>query len=232
MRKGNSDGRVQAPERIPEGVPTLPKRVPRQSPRWRSSDTAGPAQNWKSPAPFPISGKNRPWSEIMAQAPSSSPTATCDASSARIMISPIMGRGDPFTPSEMARVMVRLQEIGCHNINFVTPTHYVPQIVSSLPEAIEMGLRLPIVYNCSGYESVEVIRLLEDIVDIYMPDVKFMDGTYSGKILQCAGLSRGDQEGPRRNAPPGGGSYSKFRWGCRKGPPHPASGDARGSRFF
>ena len=86
-----------------------------------------------------------------------------------------LGKGEPITFSEMARVMVRLQEMGCHNINFVTPTHYAPQIVASLPEAIEMGLRLPIVYNCSGYESVEVIRLLEGVVDIYMPDAKYMD---------------------------------------------------------
>ncbi len=86
-----------------------------------------------------------------------------------------LGNGEPVTSSDMARVMVRLQEMGCHNINFVTPTHYAPQIVASLPEAIEKGLRLPIVYNCSGYESVDVIRLLEGVVDIYMPDAKYMD---------------------------------------------------------
>jgi putative pyruvate formate lyase activating enzyme len=87
--------------------------------------------------------------------------------------------GEPMTSSDMARVMIKLQEMGCHNINFVTPTHYAPQIVASLPEAIEKGLRLPIVYNCSGYESLEVIRLLEGVVDIYMPDAKYMDGRYS-----------------------------------------------------
>ncbi|OGP73023.1 MAG: radical SAM protein [Deltaproteobacteria bacterium RBG_16_49_23] len=85
------------------------------------------------------------------------------------------GRGEPVTPSDMARTMKRLQELGCHNINFVTPTHYTPQIIASLPEAIEMGLHLPIVYNCSGYESLEVIQLLDGIVDIYMPDAKYMD---------------------------------------------------------
>jgi putative pyruvate formate lyase activating enzyme len=86
-----------------------------------------------------------------------------------------LGRGEPVTGSEMARAMVRLQETGCHNINFVTPTHYAPQIVASLSKAIEMGLRIPVVYNCSGYESIEVIQLLDGIVDIYMPDAKFMD---------------------------------------------------------
>ncbi len=92
-----------------------------------------------------------------------------------------LGRGEKITPFDMARAMVKLQEIGCHNINFVTPTHYAPQIVASLVKAVEMGLRLPIVYNCSGYESLEVIQLLEGIVDIYMPDVKFMDGRYSAR---------------------------------------------------
>ena len=90
-----------------------------------------------------------------------------------------LGRGDRITLSDMARAMVKLQEMGCHNINFVTPTHYAFQIVASLPKAMEWGLHLPIVYNCSGYESIGVIRLLEGVVDIYMPDVKFMDEKYS-----------------------------------------------------
>ena len=93
-----------------------------------------------------------------------------------------LGRGERMTPHEMAQTMVKLQEMGCHNINLVTPTHYAPQIVASLPNAIEMGLRLPIVYNCSGYESLEVIQLLDGIVDIYMPDVKYMDEKYSKRF--------------------------------------------------
>jgi putative pyruvate formate lyase activating enzyme len=96
-----------------------------------------------------------------------------------------LGKGEPISLSEMAGMMLRLQDMGCHNINFVTPTHYVPQIVASLPEAIEKGLRLPVVYNCSGYESIEVIRLLEDIVDIYMPDVKFMNEEFSRKFCHA-----------------------------------------------
>ena len=75
----------------------------------------------------------------------------------------------------MAQAMLRLQEMGCHNINLVTPTHYAPQIVESLWDAIRMGLRLPVVYNCSGYETIEIIQLLEGVVDIYMPDAKYMD---------------------------------------------------------
>ncbi len=95
------------------------------------------------------------------------------------------GRGEPITPSDLARAMKRLQEMGCHNINFVTPSHYTPQIIASLPEAIEMGLKLPIVYNCSGYESLEVIQLLEGIVDIYMPDAKYMDERHSQRYSKA-----------------------------------------------
>jgi len=95
------------------------------------------------------------------------------------------GAGDHVTPSDMARAILKLQKLGCHNINFVTPTHYVPQIVASLAEAIPMGLRIPIVYNCSGYESIEVIRLLDGIVDIYMPDAKLMDDKYSLKLCNA-----------------------------------------------
>lgn len=96
------------------------------------------------------------------------------------------GQGAQVTSSDLARTMIRLQEMGCHNINFVTPTHYAPQIISSLPEAIEMGLRLPIVYNCSGYESIEVIKLLEGIIDIYMPDIKFMDEKFAGRYSKAS----------------------------------------------
>ncbi len=93
-----------------------------------------------------------------------------------------LGNGEPNTFEDMARAMIRLQEMGCHNIHFVTPTQFTPQIIASLPEAIEMGLRIPIVYNCSGYESIEVIRLLEGVVDIYMPDVKYLDSEISRKF--------------------------------------------------
>lgn len=90
------------------------------------------------------------------------------------------GYGKITSPRELADTMMSLQKIGCHNINFVTPTHYAPQIAEALPEAIRSGLTLPIVWNCGGYESVETIRLLEGIVDIYMPDIKF-GGNDSGE---------------------------------------------------
>jgi len=84
-----------------------------------------------------------------------------------------LGQGKVISTEELARGMLRLQSIGCHNINFVTPTHFTPQIVEGIKVAIEKGLKIPIVYNCGGYEKVETLRLLEGIVDIYMPDVKY-----------------------------------------------------------
>ena len=84
------------------------------------------------------------------------------------------GDGTPFTPKKLAAAMLELQRRGCHNINFVTPTHYVPQILKALSLAIDAGLSAPLVYNCGGYESLDVIRALDGIVDIYMPDIKFL----------------------------------------------------------
>jgi len=86
-----------------------------------------------------------------------------------------LGQGRPLTCHELAQGMLWLQNNGCHNINFVTPTHFAPQLVKSIKVAIDKGLRVPIVYNCGGYENVNTIRLLEDIVDIYMPDIKYGD---------------------------------------------------------
>lgn len=83
--------------------------------------------------------------------------------------------GRVLSPTDLARAMIELERMGCHNINLVTPTHYVPQIIRSLKPAIEGGLSVPLVYNCGGYESVSTLRLLEGIVDIYMPDIKYGD---------------------------------------------------------
>jgi putative pyruvate formate lyase activating enzyme len=95
----------------------------------------------------------------------------------------IEGRGKEISDSELGEVMVRLQEIGCHNINLVTPTHVMPSILRATRVALKKGLRLPLVYNTSGYERPEIIRLLDGIVDIYLPDLKYMDSeeasTYS-----------------------------------------------------
>jgi putative pyruvate formate lyase activating enzyme len=83
--------------------------------------------------------------------------------------------GRPVTIERLAEIMLSLQSLGCHNINLVTPTHVTPQIVAALVIAADRGLRLPIVYNCGGYEAVETLRLLDGIVDIYMPDMKYSD---------------------------------------------------------
>lgn len=81
--------------------------------------------------------------------------------------------GVEVTSEALADMMLALQMLGCHNINFVTPTHVVPSILAALAEAVEGGLHVPLVYNCGGYESIATLKLLEGIVDIYMPDFKF-----------------------------------------------------------
>ena len=86
-----------------------------------------------------------------------------------------MGNGAERTPGELACQMLSLQEQGCHNLNLVTPTHFMPQILKALGIARERGFTLPIVYNTSGYESVEALQLLEGIVDIYLPDMRYSD---------------------------------------------------------
>lgn len=91
-----------------------------------------------------------------------------------------LGQGIETDDGQFSSMMVSLQRQGCHNINFVTPSHVVPQILSALPKAVEKGLSVPLVYNSSGYDSVETLELLEGVFDIYMPDFKFWT-TESGK---------------------------------------------------
>jgi len=92
-----------------------------------------------------------------------------------------LGEGDEITVEDLAKLMLRLQDIGCHNVNLVTPTHQAPMIVEALGIARDEGLEIPLVWNCGGYESVEVLRLLEGIVDIYMPDFKYGDNSVAAK---------------------------------------------------
>jgi putative pyruvate formate lyase activating enzyme len=84
-----------------------------------------------------------------------------------------LGEGRVATKGEIAKMMLALEERGCHNINLVTLTHVVPQILEALEIAVGLGLSIPLVYNCGGYESVETLELLDGIVDIYMPDMKY-----------------------------------------------------------
>jgi len=96
------------------------------------------------------------------------------------------GDGRLTNHAELANIMLALQRSGCHNINFVTPTHLVPHIVSALRLAIAEGLRLPLVYNTSGYDSLEVIRLLDGVIDIYLPDFKYQDAVVAARFSRGA----------------------------------------------
>ncbi len=86
-----------------------------------------------------------------------------------------LGAGRPVSNEQLAEMMLSLQHRGCHNINFVTPTHVTPAILAAVELAAEEGLHLPLVYNCGGYERGETLQLLDGVVDIYMPDFKFWD---------------------------------------------------------
>lgn len=96
-----------------------------------------------------------------------------------------LGEGVEASAGQLAAMMVSLQKQGCHNINFVTPSHVVPQILSALPIAVENGLSLPLVYNSSGYESLETLRLLDGVIDIYMPDFKFWQEESAKRFLKA-----------------------------------------------
>lgn len=93
-----------------------------------------------------------------------------------------LGGGEKVSKEELARIMLSLQATGCHNINLVSPTHVVPQILEALELAVESGLYLPLVYNSGGYDSVETLMMLEGIVDIYMPDMKYDDEEIAGEL--------------------------------------------------
>jgi putative pyruvate formate lyase activating enzyme len=98
----------------------------------------------------------------------------------------LLGRGAEESINEFARMMLRLQKIGCHNINFVTPTHYSAHILKAIDIAAERGLRLPIVYNTSGWERLGILELLDGVVDIYLPDFKYWDSGMSAKYSSGA----------------------------------------------
>jgi len=92
-----------------------------------------------------------------------------------------LGNGNKVSLSELAKIMLALQKRRCHNVNLVTPTHFVPQILKSLKLAIKMGLHIPIVYNTSGYDSVNTLKLLDGVVDIYLPDARYADNEIARK---------------------------------------------------
>lgn len=96
-----------------------------------------------------------------------------------------LGDGKELDSSYLARAMLSLQSVGCHNINFVTPTHYVPQILDALLIAVKDGLNVPLVYNCGGYESLRTLKLLDGVFDIYMPDIKYGDNDLAEKYSKA-----------------------------------------------
>ena len=85
------------------------------------------------------------------------------------------GRGEEVDPGTLSSIFLEIKRMGCNNLNLVTPTHVIPQVIEALELAAGRGFNLPLVYNCGGYESKEVLKILDGIIDIYMPDMKFMD---------------------------------------------------------
>ncbi len=96
------------------------------------------------------------------------------------------GEGVELRADELAALMLDLQARGCHNVNFVTPEHVVPQVLEAVCLAAEAGLRLPLVYNTSAYDSLRSLELLDGVIDIYMPDFKYWDGDRSRRYLKAA----------------------------------------------
>ncbi len=92
------------------------------------------------------------------------------------------GQGEAVGPEVLARIMLALQRMGCHNINLVTPSHVVPQVLEALPFAVADGLCIPLVYNSGGYDSVETLELLDGIIDIYMPDFKYFSSEVAARL--------------------------------------------------
>jgi len=108
------------------------------------------------------------------------------------------GEGQPMSAAGIASIMLDLERQGCHNINFVTPEHVVPQVLEAIYLAAQQGLRLPIVYNTSGYDSLESMDLLDGVIDIYMPDFKIWDGATAKKLLLAENYPQAAREALRR----------------------------------
>jgi len=95
------------------------------------------------------------------------------------------GQGEELNAGELAGAMLEVQEIGCHNVNLVSPSHYVPQILEALVIAVEKRLKIPLVYNTGGYDALDTLALLDGIVDIYMPDIKYGDDEVGAKYSRA-----------------------------------------------
>lgn len=98
-----------------------------------------------------------------------------------------LGEGEDVGPEELAAMMLQLQGMGCHNINLVSPSHVVPQILAGLLIAAQAGLRLPLVYNTGGYDALSTLALLDGVIDIYMPDMKYADEAVARRLSRVDG---------------------------------------------
>jgi putative pyruvate formate lyase activating enzyme len=98
--------------------------------------------------------------------------------------------GREVSTAELANIMMGLQRRGCHNINFVSPSHFVPQILAALGPAVDQGLNLPLVYNTGGYDALTTLRLLDGVIDIYMPDAKYADADVAARLSGAADYPR------------------------------------------
>jgi putative pyruvate formate lyase activating enzyme len=107
------------------------------------------------------------------------------------------GAGDVVTASQLAAIMLKLQAMGCHNVNLVSPSHVVAPILTAVAIAAERGLRLPLVYNTGGYDSLEALALLDGVVDIYMPDMKYGDAALARKYSHVRDYVRHNQAAVR-----------------------------------
>ncbi len=105
--------------------------------------------------------------------------------------------GREVEPEELAVIMLELQAMGCHNINFVSPSHVAPQIMAGVLIAAQAGLRLPLVYNTGGYDSLEMLRLLDGVIDIYMPDMKYADPAIARRYSRIRDYPRVNQAAVR-----------------------------------
>lgn len=98
-----------------------------------------------------------------------------------------LGNGETITTGQLAEKMLNLQYRGAHNINFVTPTHFLPQVLTALWQAVPRGFSLPLVWNTSGYEKLDALALLDGVVDIYLPDMKYSDDRIAQEVSGASG---------------------------------------------
>ncbi len=108
-----------------------------------------------------------------------------------------LGEGRPISAERLAEIILRLQAAGCHNINFVSPSHVIPQIIAAVYLAAQEGLSIPLVYNTGGYDALEGLRLLDGIIDIYMPDMKYADATLAQRYSKIRDYPRHNQAAVR-----------------------------------